>query len=135
MGRIAADPPAVRRLAAFIHGVLEGNLTGQQEAFLADLEKFKGPELLTMRQREWLHALRGRATRRSVVKGFRASTLIRKLWQARLDFDEGAEEFLIHHYEQAQKVGHGYAVSEPSWRYLFRLARQIGEIDEWVEVA
>ena len=133
MSKLAADPERVRALATYLRKVLEGRLTSAQKSFLGDLEKFKGPQPLSMRQREFLHSLRSRATRRMVVQGFRASTLIRKLWENRFDLDEGDEEFLVEKYEAAQKFGLNFALSEPEWRYTFRLARQLGESGATVE--
>ena len=43
-------------------------------------------------------ALRSRATRRSKVKGYQASTLVRKLWELRSDMSEEAEEFVTELY-------------------------------------
>ena len=85
MARIACDPVAVRTTASVIKGALGKRLSAKERRFIAELETFDGPEPLPMHEREWLYHLRGRATRRSVVKGYRASTLVRKLWELRFD--------------------------------------------------
>ena len=57
---IAGNPVAVRSTASFIKSVLGEQLSEDACKFIAKLEKFDGAELLSMRQREWLHALRVR---------------------------------------------------------------------------
>src|SRR5438874_2722970 len=99
MARIAADPTAVRSTAGFVRAVLGDRLSEREREFITQLEKFDGPDPLSMRQREWLYGLRSRATRRSKVKGYRASTLIQKLWELRFDLGEEAEEFINDQHE------------------------------------
>ena len=90
MARIAADPAAVRATAGFITTVLGDKLSGSERDFLSKLAAFEGPDPLTMRQREWLYGLRSRATRRSKVKGYTASTLDVTIDQLRDRFGKNA---------------------------------------------
>jgi hypothetical protein len=132
MARIAADPAAVRATVGFITSVLGDKLSGSERDFLSKLAVFEGPDPLSMRQREWLHALRGRATRRSVVKGYRASVMVRKLWELRFDLSEQAEEFVTELYELQKEQGANLALSDAQWRYLFALCHEVGEIEHYV---
>jgi hypothetical protein len=129
---IAGNPVAVRSTASFIKSVLGEQLSEDACKFIANLEKFDGPELLSMRQREWLHALRGQATRRSAVKGYRASTLVRKLWELRLDLSEEAEDFITYLHEQLGEQGADFMLSDGQWRYVFALCHEVGEIERFV---
>jgi hypothetical protein len=133
MNRIAGDPAAVRITAGFISTVLGQRLSEGEREFLEKLAKFDGPDPLSMRQREWLYALRSRATRRAVVKGYRASTLIRKLWELRFDLDEEGEEFVSQQHELLKEHGANYTLSDPQWRYVFALCNEVGEIERYVE--
>jgi hypothetical protein len=135
MARIAGDPVAVRTIAGFVKAVLGDRLSQRELEFIAQLETFDGPDKLSMRQREWLHGLRSRATRRSVVKGYRASTLIRKLWELRFDLDQESEEFLDDLNEQLKEHGVNLALSDGQWRYLFSLCHEVGEIERYVVFA
>ena len=132
MARIAADPTAVRATAAFITTVLGDKLSSSERDFLAKLSGFEGPDPLSMRQREWLHGLRSRATRRSVVKGYRASTLVRKLWELRFDLNNEAEEFVSELCALEKEQGANLALSEAQWRYVFALCHEVGEIERYV---
>src|SRR4029450_4194167 len=105
MARIAGDPVAVRTTAAFIKAALADRLGEREREFITQLERFEGPDPLSRRQREWLYGLRSRATRRSMVKGYRTSTLVRKLWELRFDLSEEAEEFINELYEQLKDHG------------------------------
>jgi hypothetical protein len=132
MARIAADPTAVRATATFVTTVLGDRLSGTEREFLTKLLGFEGPDPLTMRQREWLHALRSRATRRSKVKGYLASTLVRKLWELRSDLSEEAEDFVTELYELQQEQGANLALSDGQWRYLFKLCHEVELIERYV---
>ena len=85
-----------------------------------------------MRQREWLYSLRGRATRRSVVKGHRASVLIKKLWELRFDLSEEAEEFINEQHKHLKEDGANLTLSDAQWRYVFALCHEVGEIERYV---
>lgn len=132
MARLAADPTAVRATATFITTMLGDRLSGTERKFLTELSGFDGPDPLSMRQREWLHSLRGRATRRSKVKGYQASTLVRKLWELRFDLSEEAEEFVGELYKLQEEDGGNLALSEGQWRYVFALCHEVGEIERYV---
>jgi hypothetical protein len=132
MARIAGDPVAVRSTAGFVKAVLGDRLNEREREFISQLEKFDGPDPLSMRQREWLHGLRSRATRRSKVKGYSASTLVRKLWELRFDLSEEAEEFINEQHEQLKEHGVNLALSDGQWRYVFALCHEVGEIERYV---
>ena len=132
MTRLAADPPAVRATATFITTVLGDKLSGTERDFLTKLSSFYGPDPLSMRQREWLHALRGRATRRSKVKGYQACALVRRLWELRFDLNAEAEEFVSELYELQKEHGPNLALSDAQWRYVFALCHEVGEIERFV---
>jgi hypothetical protein len=132
MARLAADPTAVRMTATFVATALADKLSGAEQEFLTRLSKFDGPDPLSMRQREWLDALRSRATRRSKVKGYQASTLVKKLWELRSDLAEEAEEFVTELYELQKEQGANLALSNAQWRYVFALCHEIGEVERYV---
>jgi hypothetical protein len=132
MARIARDPTAVRSTAGFVRAVLGDRLSEREREFIMQLEKFDGPDPLSMRQREWLYGLRSRATRRSTVKGYRASTLVRKLWELRFDLSEEAEEFVNDLHDQLKEHGVNLALSDGQWRYVFSLCHEVGEIERYV---
>jgi hypothetical protein len=134
MARIAGDPVAVRSAAEFFRAVLGDRLSEREREFITQLEKFDGPDPLSMRQREWLYGLRSRATRRSTVKGYRASTLIQKLWELRLDLSEEAEEFINEQHEQLQERGVNLALSDGQWRYVFALCHEVELIEKYVAI-
>jgi hypothetical protein len=132
MARIAGDPIAVRATAGFVRAVLGNRLSEREREFISQLEKFDAPDPLSMRQREWLHGLRSRATRRTVVKGYRASTLVRKLWELRFDFTEEAEEFINELHELLAGDGINLALSDGQWRYVFALCHEAALIERYV---
>ena len=132
MARLAANPVAVRTTATFIATALAEKLSDAEQEFLTKLSKFDGPDPLSMRQREWLDALRSRATRRSKVKGYQASTLVKKLWELRSDLSEEAEEFVTELYELQKEQGATIALSNAQWRYVFALCHEMGEVERYV---
>jgi len=134
MNRVAGDPAAVRSMAGFVSTVLGERLSEGEREFLEKLAKFDGPDPLSMRQREWLDALRSRATRRAVVKGYRASILLRKLWELRLDLDEEGEEFVSQQVALLKEHGSNLTLSDGQWRYVFALCHQVGEIERYVDM-
>lgn len=132
MARIASDPVAVRGTARYVKTLLGDTLTEREAEFLAQLEKFDGFDPLSMRQREWLFGLKARTNRRAVVKGYRASTLIERLWELRYELSEEAEEFVSDLHDEAEKVGADFTLSDPQWRYVFLLCHEVGEIERYV---
>jgi hypothetical protein len=132
MARIAGDPTAVRSTAGFVKAVLGDQLSEREREFISQLEQFDGPDKLSVRQREWLYVLRSRATRRSKVKGYTASTLVKKLWELRFDLSEEAEEFVNDLHEQLKEHGVNLALSDGQWRYVFALCHEVGEIERYV---
>jgi hypothetical protein len=74
-----------------------------------------------------------RPTRRSKVKGYTASTLVKKLWELRFDLSEEAEEFVNDLHEQLKEHGVNLALSDGGqWRYVFSLCHEVGEIERYV---
>lgn len=134
MARIASDPAAVRGSAKFVKTVLAETLSEREREFLAGLEKFDGADPLSIRQREWLFGLRARTSRRAMVKGYRASTLVEKLWELRFDLAEEAEEFVTDLHEQLKAAKTEFTLSDPQWRYVFALCHQVGEIERYVSL-
>jgi hypothetical protein len=129
MSRLAGDPATVRASARSIRTILGDRLNNWEREFLTKLEIFDGPDPLSMRQRETLWSLRSRASRRSIVKGYRASKLIKRLWELRFDLSEDAEEFI----EELHALGPDVALSDNQWRYVFALCHQTGEIERYVD--
>jgi hypothetical protein len=121
LSRIAGDPVEVRNLAKMIKRQLGQQITDWQSDFLSKLEKFEGPNRLSTRQCESLLSLRNQVSRRSVVGGYKASTLVGLLAAARLDIPEDDEEFVLKLYEK----GPALALSDPQWKHVFGLCRQL----------
>jgi hypothetical protein len=132
--RIAGDPAAVRSIARFVAATLGDGLSAHQRDFVAELQGWTGPEPLSIRAREWLDSLRSRATRRATVRGFRASTLVEKLWALRLDLSEDAEEFVCELHDQIKQFGANLALSNGQWRYVFALCHEVGLIEKYVSI-
>lgn len=130
MSRLAQDPAAVRAEAHRIRLVLGSLATSAENDFLARLEKFNGPEPISMRQREFLYSLQQRISRRPTMHGFRASALIEKLWSLRDDLSEDAEEFI----RDLRKLGDGVAPSINQWRYIFSLCHRVHILEDYIDV-
>lgn len=130
MARLANDPGAVRAIAAGLKAILGSRLSEWEREFLQKLERFEGPEALSVRQRETLYSLRERSSRKAVVKGFRASHLIERLWEQRLDLSEEAEDFI----GEMRKAGPDLSLSPRQWRYVFSLCHQTGDIEQYVSL-
>ena len=136
MSRLAGDPVAVRTSAKSIKAILGDRLNEGEREFLTKLEAFDGPEPLSIRQREWLFSLRSRSTRRAIVKGYRASTLIKRLWELRFDLREDGEEFINDLHDELTELGQGganLALSDNQWRFVFALCHEVGEIERYVD--
>ncbi|MGI9386023.1 MAG: hypothetical protein ACR2OX_01205 [Methyloligellaceae bacterium] len=128
MSRMAADPAAVRQEAKLLAELLGERATAWQSRFLNRLMKFEGPDILPMDDREDLWKLMGKASRREERGGYRAATLVEKLWHLRSDLPEEDEEFITGlHLE-----GRTCAPTNAQWEKIFILARNAGEIDHWV---
>ncbi|MEO0619644.1 MAG: hypothetical protein AAFZ01_10250 [Pseudomonadota bacterium] len=128
MARIAADPSAVRERARIVKALLGERTTPWQARFLDRMARFEGPGLLPMDDREVLHQLTGKASRRKEKAGYRAAVLVERLWRLRHDASEEDEEFL----NDLMADGADVAPTENQWRKLFAVARQLGEIDHYV---
>ena len=128
MSRLALDPSAVRTEARLITKILGERATPSQSRFLNRLSKFEGPDVLPMADRERLWSLIGQSTLRSERGGYKASTLINKLWLLRADLAEEDEDFI----NDMKFKGPGCALTDGQWRKLLALCRQVGEIDHFV---
>src|SRR5712691_10769693 len=94
MLRIASDPVAVRSLAKCLLAIPNHDWSEWEADFLASMAKFKGPDLLTMRQREKLMELRDDAEYLSQYRGMSIKILNEKCFVGRVDLDEGDAEFI-----------------------------------------
>ena len=128
MSRLAADPVAVRARAKLVAELLGTRATPWQARFLARLSRWEGPYTLSMEDRETLHNLSGKASRKKEKSGFKAAVLVDTLWRLRYETSEEDEEFL----DSLKMQGADCAPSENQWRKLFVIARQLGEIDHYV---
>jgi len=128
MSRLAADPAAVRARAKLVAELLGSRATPWQARFLARLARWEGPYSLPMEDRETLHNLSGKASRKKEMGGYRASHLVEALWRLRYEVTEEDEEFL----DSLKMQGPDCAPSDNQWRKLFAIARQLGEIDHYV---
>lgn len=126
LSNLAANPARVRGTAAMIKALLAERITDWQMEFLSKMERFEGPDRLSTRQCETLVSLRDQAFRRSKVAGYSAARLVRLLFEARLDLSEKDEEFVVELHEQGESV----ALSNPEWRYVFALCRELHIIDD-----
>jgi hypothetical protein len=130
MLRLAKDPAAVRARARTIKELLAEELNDKQLQFLLDLETFAGPALLSIRRREWLDDLWNRAHRSKEKRGFRAATLIHRLWELRSELSDEEEAFV----EQLEAQGFDVALSDNQWRFLLVLCRRYGEIEGYIDI-
>jgi len=128
MSRLASDPAGIRARAKTVLELLGTRATPWQARFLNRMMRFDGPYMLPMEDRETLHALAGKASRRKEKSGYRAATLVETLWRLRFELPEEDEEFL----DSLKLQGPDCAPSENQWRKLFVLARQLGEIEHFV---
>jgi hypothetical protein len=134
MARLSSDPVAVQSAARAIRAAIGDRLNLRDRKLLEQLEKFDGSRMMSMEEKEDLHRLRSRSSRRAIVKGHRASDLILRLWEARFDFNEEAEEFLNSLREKVLKHGKELELSKNQWGYAFVLAKKIGEIEGFVAI-
>jgi hypothetical protein len=135
MTLLAGDPARVRATAKFIIAVERDDARSRMHAFLADLCKYDGSKPLTVRQLETLFSLRERASRRSRAGRYRATSLIRRAWENRLDLidDDDAEQWLT----ELLRRGPDAALTRGEWLRLLALCRRLDIIDrdEWVHLS
>jgi hypothetical protein len=129
--RIRKDPLAVQALARKALRNLDGQLSDWEQDFLRKLETFEGPQPLSQRQAEKLLLIDDRASRSPTMGGYRASTLMRALWQGQLDLDEAEEEFVARKCEE----GAALALSRNEWRFTFALCHKLALVEDYVQVA
>jgi hypothetical protein len=96
MLRIASDPGVVRSLAKRLLAIPNHNWTDWETDFLESMANFKGPDFLTMRQREKLVELRDDAEYVSRYRGLSIKFLNERCFLGRRDLDEGDAEFIEH---------------------------------------
>lgn len=125
ISRLGGDPGLVRATAAGIKRLLGSRMTDGQDEFLSKLETFEGPDRLSIRQCEFLISLRDRATRRSKVQGYTAYALISRLHELRYDLSEEDEIAVVRFFNEGPSI----ALTNPEWRYIFALCRQLDLLD------
>lgn len=126
VSRLKANPTAISAVVAHIRSLLGDRATERQNAFLASILAASEEERLTTRQVESLLVMRDSLRRRSVVGGYRASQLLRRVYEARLDLDEDAEQAIIELYQFSDEP----ALTDSQWRLVFACARQLHIIDD-----
>jgi hypothetical protein len=129
MQRIAADPVAVRSLADYLLLLHDAGWTEWETDFLHNMSKHKGPEPISMRQREVLLQLRDDAKLYSKFDSFSIAVLIKNCWQARYDLSEGNEEFIA----RLREAG-ATALKRRALMRLLSCSRDLGLIDRFVAV-
>jgi hypothetical protein len=123
---LARNPAAVRSTAQSIKHLLGDAISQSELDFLTKLERFSDNDFLSIRQREFLWGLRERTSRKSTQGGYRASTLVQLLWEARYDLSYEDEEDL----GRLRTFGDRLALSRSQWRWVFGLCRQLNIIDD-----
>ena len=69
-----------------------------------------------------------------MLQGFRASTLVKRLWEVRCDLSgRSSEEYISGLFNDLQEKGSELALSNGQWKFLFSIAREAGEIERYVE--
>ena len=131
MNRLADSPASVRDVATFILAVASPDLTERSHDFLVTLQKYDGSKLLSTRQKEALFSLRERATRRSTVGRYRASTLVRLASERCLDLTDFEDAEWL---QELTAFGANLAVSNGQWRRLIRISKDLEVVpnDEWI---
>ena len=126
MLRVASDPAQVKGWAAQIRARLGQELNDRDHAFLDKLAVFDGAEPLSVRQREYLSGLIERTERYTRAGGYRASDLIHRLHEARVDLHEDEEAAV----SELPERGPGIALSRTEWRLVLALSRRLGLIED-----
>ena len=129
MLRLAQDPAAVNRLAAYLRTLDDADWNSWEANFLENLADRTSPEPISMRQREKLLELRDDAKMYSTAGGLSIAKLIRECWLARIDLSEEDEAFIVQLREQS--------ATSLKRRPLLRLlacARQAELIEGYVDI-
>ena len=134
MSKLAQDPDRVRTIARAVLQRMPAGLPERGYPFLEDLRNYDGSKPLTTRQQEFLYTLIQLSTKRSIAGSYRASTLIARAFDARLDLVEyDDEEWIV----TLRALGPGASLSSGEWKRLLAICRELDLIykDEWVPLA
>ncbi|MEQ1697134.1 MAG: hypothetical protein ABL901_14965 [Hyphomicrobiaceae bacterium] len=124
MSRTAADPAAVKGMAAFLLTVAGADWSDWEVDFLEHMREHEGPAPLTMRQREVLFELNDKARSYTDYRGLSVRRLIDQCWLARTDLDDDNESFIAQ-LNDARPA----SLKQSSLYRLVRCARQLGIIE------
>jgi hypothetical protein len=125
MLRFAQDPVAVRMLAKRLLAIPNHDWTDWEADFLESMAKFKGPDLLTMRQREKLVELRDDAEYVSQYRGFSIKILNDKCFVGRADLEEGDAEFI-------ERLAGQPSIQRRKLGRFLRCCRQLNELEHHI---
>jgi hypothetical protein len=123
MLRIAKDPVAVRSLAKRLLSIPNHEWSEWEVDFLESMAKFKGPDLLTMRQREKLMELRDDAEYLTHYRGLSIKILNDKCFFGRVDVDERDAEFI-------ERLKGQPSIQRRKLGRFLGCCRQLGEIEQ-----
>lgn len=132
MNRMAANPQAVRTLAAVIKTRASADLSESMQAFLDDMAAYDGETRLSTRQLETLYGLRESTMRLAKAGPYLARDLVAQVYADRAllpSFEE--EEWIAQLDAQAPET-----LTKGQWKMLLSLARGQGIIErgEWVDI-
>ncbi|PPC86113.1 MAG: hypothetical protein CTY31_04645 [Hyphomicrobium sp.] len=126
MHQLAQNPAGVRSLASNLRTLLGTAISDKEADFLGKLERFTEHGHLSVRQQEFLWSIREKTSRKSIQGKYRASTLVKHLWEARCDLPYEHEENL----EILVALGDGLRLSHSQWRWIFQLCRELNLIED-----
>jgi hypothetical protein len=131
MHSLAGDPFKVRMLATQISATLEGDLTPAAREFVTRLSSYDGAEPLSIREREWLFALRDRTSVTGKLGPYDLREMICRAYCARHDLNEDDAEAWI---EELYTRGPDIRLSLSERRRLLFWLRRLGLVEAWVEI-
>jgi hypothetical protein len=124
MHRIAHDPAAVRDLARRLLKVPSHEWTDWEVDFLENMAAYKGPDPISMRQREVLLALRDETEFHSRISGISVNTLVKKCYEYRLDLGEDDAAWI----EELWRKG-TFSLKRRNLGRLRRCSVELGELE------
>ena len=129
MKALAGNAAAVTSLAGYLASLSDGGWTDWEVNFLDSMARHRGPDPITMRQREVLIELRDSVKSFARVDGMRVARLVQDCWCARLDLEE----------DDALFIERLHAAASPSLkrRPLLRLlgcARQLNLVTGYIAI-
>ena len=131
MAALAQSPTRVRSLAGTVKALLGPTISANELDFLSKLEKFSNSDTLSIRQKEFLWALKEKTSRSRVEGRYRASKLVQLLWEARCDLSYPNEENI----KRLRVFGDQLALSRSQWRWVFALCRDLNIVeDEYISL-